>query len=205
MNAAISRRQFLTRAVGRVAAAALLPTIEAFRARGEPAAWDATYAAAHHWALRCWTEQMQARGFSVDRLDPEPGRRIGSRFREEGPVFAHHLSVATSPEDREQAVAPAMCALADRAAFWGLEAYAALPTRMPGCAYANTLGPLRMIVAWPLGFAPPRDVRLLRFDVLGGSSPEGQRQARRCRAQDLKRSIRRRRATRPRVVSPLPA
>lgn len=194
----LSRRGFLTSLFGASAAALLLPSIDLSAyssaptispAIAEKPLWNATFKAAHRKALRLLTIEMEKRGIRITPNVVTQLSRMGD-VTDDGIVMAYQRFVEVRGGDNGRTLEPGMASLAAALASRGIDRFGTM-TLPPGCAYASMIGPLRMIVQYDLS----DDLTRTRFDVLGGSSPEGLRLAQRYDSDMLKARIRRRLGT----------
>jgi hypothetical protein len=144
-----------------------------------------TYAEALREAHRLFRGEMFSRGFDIrhEHIDPKASR-IGENT-EAGIAMVTQRSVMVASTDTGRSLTPAMYAMSNELANRGIDRFGTL--MLPrGVEFAGIRGPLRMIVQFNIedgGY-------LTRFDVLGGSSPHGQRIAQAYRNEGVKRQIR---------------
>lgn len=189
----LSRRGFLTAVLGASTAALVLPKIDLIAAQLpveqvdvlEGPLWRSTFEEIHREAYACFIRDIEQAGRPLKSLHEES--KIGQRIST-GEILAHQASVGADPDGLH--VPAAMAALSRVVLDDGLDRYGILPCPNGGVAYAESLGPLRMI-AMPDRFEFDRFGRLLlRFDVVGASSEPSFVQRR--RTEELKLRIRRR-------------
>lgn len=195
----MNRRSFLATLFGTASAAVLLPRIDIAVAAQRPRPddiealqWRSTYAEALREADRLFRGEMAARGFDIIPSDVDAVAALIGRTTAHGIVLTTQRSVQVSSADPDRCVMPAMVAMAEALASRGIDRFGTLPLP-PGVTFADTYGPLRMIVHYDI-----HDERLLtRFDVVGGASPRGQSIAQRARNERVKYWIRSRLGTYP--------
>lgn len=174
----MNRRSFLSWALGTTAAVAVLPTIEALAIDATPqaemAAWVSTYAHLHLEAYWLFKEFMAGYGLPVaeEFVFRDAGNPTQLGYVLPGDTLVRHqLNVFLDAGVLERSIEPAMRALAARTSSHGIDRYGSLMLPWGGVDYAATRGALRMVKAYSV--AEGQD--LVRFDVIGGSSPDGLR------------------------------
>ncbi len=198
----MNRRHFLNTLFGAASAAVLLPRIDATVAAQmlppdawheiEARQWQSTYAEALREAARIFHGEMASRGIEIRPEHVDPGTSLIGHTTTDGITLLTQRSVQCASTDPDRCVLPAMVLLAEALASRGIDRFGTL-SRPPGVTFADTEGPLRMIVHYDIA-----DDRLLtRFDVVGGPSPRGQSIAQRHRTDVLKRAIQARLGTYP--------
>lgn len=206
----LTRRDFLQRVLGAAALAAVpAPLLEAVRSEAaEAERWRDVYAytLVEGWRrLRC---ELAAREWRY-ALDPcVLPQRLGDRTPS-GVQMAHQFNVELRPHPRENELDAAMHVLANALEAAGVDHLAHFERPRGGLFnYADEAGPLRLIVAVvPNYHGAPTDGLFrtaARFDLIGGTTPEGLRRAERRRQARLATHIKTRLA-RSRRVLPLPA
>lgn len=204
----MKRRDFLTALLGSTAAALVLPQLDLIASTlpvtlapeiADAQLWQFTFESVHDEAAKMFREQMHQRDLTPQLCDHA---RLG-----EG-LLRHQLSIGLPPWYEMEAAGsaaharyfvPAIASLAARAESVGLDTYGRLNVNLPGCDYSANRDTLRMIAQYDIA----TDSYFVRWDVIGGSSPHGQRIARRVNETQLKRSIQRR--VRDYTRLPLPA
>lgn len=189
----MNRRSFLTTLFGSAVAATMLPAIEqeaealkgaGFSVEKDRLAWRLAYEAAHLRAYELFKADMLDAGIDILAHHLE---RIGGLgcYRSDGIRISTQRSVMVSSLDQVGALIPAMSALSEALASRGIDRFV-IPILPPGCEFADTIGPLRMAVQYQIDAG----ATLYRFDVVGGSSPAGERIANKRRADYTKYLIR---------------
>lgn len=193
----MDRRGFLTTLFGATSAAILLPRIDLAIARQATALTNfkemeslCTYTEALREAHRLFSGDMFSRGFDIR---PEHTDLQASRIGENtaaGITMMTQRSIMVASTDPASCLIPAMYAMSGELANRGIDRFGTL--MLPrGVTFAGTRGPLRMIVQWDI----EENTDTIRFDVLGGSSPIGQRIAQKYRNDWTKTFIRSRLGT----------
>lgn len=189
MNASMmNRRSFLTWALGTTAALTVLPAIEPLSILPTPqqdaAAWLSTYAELHREAYRLFKEFMASFGLPVADacvFADMAGTRLGYVLPDQT-LVRHQLNVMLDSSVLERSVEPAMHVLAAKAAGYGMDRFGSLFVPHGGLDYGDNRGALRMIKCYQIH----TDEDLVRFDVVGGSSPAGLRRISHRKQAELK-------------------
>lgn len=197
----MNRREFLVGLFGAASAAAILPHIDLLadtvplvqREALTGPVWGETFRAAHREAHALLCEYMAGRGFPIEPAHCYDLNGLGTLLPS-GDRLTTWRNIGFYEEDltRECSIEPAMKSMADALASDGVDRYGSLAQQAFGVEYVATIAPLRMIVQYDIY----TDSNSVRFDVIGGPSPQAKARAERTQRfyhmQHVKREIRRR-------------
>lgn len=195
----LNRRDFLTRVIGASAAALVLPHIELLAARLEPAAdtlagpaWSSAYSAVHAHAYRLFCDRMAAVG--IDASLWHDVAMIGAALPN-GAIITNQLNVGFDAENitPEGTLIPAISALANGLIDRGVDQFGCLLSDLHGPLYADSIGPLRMVVVYNVNPHEGHPELMGRFDIVGAQSEAGHRRANLRKQQYLKNRLTRKR------------